>query len=142
MIEASELTERYGGTTAVHSLSFTIAPGTVTGFLGPNGAGKSTTMRMIMGLDRPTSGTAPSTESPTGSTVPRYARSAPCSTPVPCTPAAAPAHTCEATMARPAWAWMAMPDTWWATVSWSSRASCSRSRALAWSMSRMRILVR
>ena len=42
----------------MHSLSFTIAPGTVTGFLGPNGAGKSTTMRMIMGLDRPTSGTA------------------------------------------------------------------------------------
>ncbi|HEX3206641.1 MAG TPA: ATP-binding cassette domain-containing protein, partial [Propionibacteriaceae bacterium] len=41
----------------MHSLSFTIAPGTVTGFLGPNGAGKSTTMRMIMGLDRPTSGT-------------------------------------------------------------------------------------
>ena len=41
----------------MHSLSFTIAPGTVTGFLGPNGAGKSTTMRMIMGLDRPTPGT-------------------------------------------------------------------------------------
>ena len=58
MIEARELTKRYGDTTAVHSLSFTIAPGTVTGFLGPNGAGKSTTMRMIMGLDRPTSGTA------------------------------------------------------------------------------------
>jgi ABC-type cobalamin/Fe3+-siderophores transport system ATPase subunit len=57
MIEARELTKRYGDTTAVHSLSFTIAPGTVTGFLGPNGAGKSTTMRMIMGLDRPTSGT-------------------------------------------------------------------------------------
>ena len=57
MIEAREFTKRYGGTTAVHSLSFTIAPGTVTGFLGPNGAGKSTTMRMIMGLDRPTSGT-------------------------------------------------------------------------------------
>src|ERR671933_348157 len=57
MIEACELTKRYGDTTAVHSLSFTIAPGTVTGFLGPNGAGKSTTMRMIMGLDRPTSGT-------------------------------------------------------------------------------------
>jgi ABC-2 type transport system ATP-binding protein len=47
MIEAHELTKRYGDTTAVHSLSFTIAPGTVTGFLGPNGAGKSTTMRMI-----------------------------------------------------------------------------------------------
>lgn len=57
MIEARELTKRYGDTTAVHSLGFTIAPGTVTGFLGPNGAGKSTTMRMIMGLDRPTSGT-------------------------------------------------------------------------------------
>ena len=57
MIEARELTKRCGDTTAVHSLSFTIAPGTVTGFLGPNGAGKSTTMRMIMGLDRPTSGT-------------------------------------------------------------------------------------
>ena len=40
----------------MHSLSFTFAPSTVTGFLGPNGAGKSTTMRMIMGLDRPTSG--------------------------------------------------------------------------------------
>src|SRR5436190_23588508 len=57
MIEAHELTKRYGDTTAVHSLSFTIAPGTVTGFLGPNGAGKPTTMRMIMGLDRPTPGT-------------------------------------------------------------------------------------
>lgn len=57
MIEAHELTKRYGDTTAVSGLSFTIAPGSVTGFLGPNGAGKSTTMRMIMGLDRPTSGT-------------------------------------------------------------------------------------
>jgi ABC-2 type transport system ATP-binding protein len=57
MIQARELTKRYGDTTAVHSLSFTIARGTVTGFLGPNGAGKSMTMRMIMGLDRPTSGT-------------------------------------------------------------------------------------
>ena len=43
MIEAHELTKRYGDTTAVHTLSFTIAPGTVTGFLGPNSAGKSTT---------------------------------------------------------------------------------------------------
>ena len=57
MIEAHELTKRYGAKTAVDTISFTIAPGTVTGFLGPNGAGKSTTMRMIMGLDRPTSGT-------------------------------------------------------------------------------------
>jgi ABC-2 type transport system ATP-binding protein len=57
MIEAHELTKRYGDKTAVDGISFTIAPGSVTGFLGPNGAGKSTTMRMIMGLDRPTSGT-------------------------------------------------------------------------------------
>src|SRR5215210_9418592 len=57
MIEAFELTKRYGDKTAVDHISFTIPPGSVTGFLGPNGAGKSTTMRMIMGLDRPTSGT-------------------------------------------------------------------------------------
>jgi ABC-2 type transport system ATP-binding protein len=58
MIEAIGLTKRYGTTVAVDDLSFTIAPGRVTGFLGPNGAGKSTTMRMILGLDRPTSGRA------------------------------------------------------------------------------------
>ena len=58
MIEVRELTKRYGTTTAVDSLTFVVRPGIVTGFLGPNGAGKSTTMRMIMGLDRPTSGTA------------------------------------------------------------------------------------
>ncbi|MPV38099.1 ABC transporter ATP-binding protein [Georgenia subflava] len=56
MIEAHDLTKRYGAKTAVDGISFTIEPGTVTGFLGPNGAGKSTTMRMIVGLDRPTSG--------------------------------------------------------------------------------------
>jgi ABC-2 type transport system ATP-binding protein len=56
MIEAQELTKRYGDTLAVDGLTFTVRPGTVTGFLGPNGAGKSTTMRMIVGLDRPTSG--------------------------------------------------------------------------------------
>jgi len=58
MIEVHELTKRYGAKTAVDGLSFTVKPGIVTGFLGPNGAGKSTTMRVIMGLDRPTSGTA------------------------------------------------------------------------------------
>ena len=58
MIEIAELTKRYGGTVAVDGLSFTVRPGQVTGFLGPNGAGKSTTMRMIVGLDRPDSGTA------------------------------------------------------------------------------------
>ncbi|MBX9421119.1 MULTISPECIES: ATP-binding cassette domain-containing protein [Streptomyces] len=56
MIEVDELTKRYGATTAVDSLCFTVRPGLVTGFLGPNGAGKSTTLRMILGLHRPTSG--------------------------------------------------------------------------------------
>ncbi|MFD7984022.1 ATP-binding cassette domain-containing protein [Kitasatospora indigofera] len=56
MIEAHRLTKRYGEKTAVDGLDFTVRPGTVTGFLGPNGAGKSTTMRMIIGLDAPTSG--------------------------------------------------------------------------------------
>ncbi len=56
MIEARELTKTYGEKLAVDSLSFTVRPGVVTGFLGPNGAGKSTTMRMMLGLDRPTSG--------------------------------------------------------------------------------------
>jgi ABC-2 type transport system ATP-binding protein len=56
MIEIRALTKRYGSTTAVSDLTFTVQPGTVTGFLGPNGAGKSTTMRMILGLDQPTSG--------------------------------------------------------------------------------------
>jgi ABC-2 type transport system ATP-binding protein len=56
MIEVKDLGKRYGDKIAVDSLSFTVRPGVVTGFLGPNGAGKSTTMRMIMGLDRPTSG--------------------------------------------------------------------------------------
>ncbi len=57
MIEAKGLSKRYGSTTAVDDITFTVAPGKVTGFLGPNGAGKSTTMRMIVGLDRPSAGT-------------------------------------------------------------------------------------
>ena len=56
MIEAKNLTKKYGDKTAVEDLTFTVQPGIVTGFLGPNGAGKSTTMRMILGLDAPTSG--------------------------------------------------------------------------------------
>jgi ABC-2 type transport system ATP-binding protein len=56
MIEAHQLTKRYGEKAAVDQLDFTVKPGSVTGFLGPNGAGKSTTMRMIIGLDAPTSG--------------------------------------------------------------------------------------
>jgi ABC-2 type transport system ATP-binding protein len=58
LIEAHELTKRFGDKVAVDHLSFTVEPGRVTGFLGPNGAGKSTTMRLICGLDRPNSGTA------------------------------------------------------------------------------------
>jgi len=56
MIELSGLTKRYGQKVAVDNLTFTVRPGIVTGFLGPNGAGKSTTMRMMLGLDRPTAG--------------------------------------------------------------------------------------
>ena len=58
MIQVTHLTKHYGTTTAVDDLSFDVRPGIVTGFLGPNGAGKSTTMRIILGLDRPSGGTA------------------------------------------------------------------------------------
>lgn len=57
-ITISNVTKRYGGKTAVENVSFTAQPGRVTGFLGPNGAGKSSTLRILLGLDRPTSGTA------------------------------------------------------------------------------------
>ena len=58
MIEVAGLTKRYGSTTAVRELNFTVRPGIVTGFLGPNGSGKSTTMRLILGLDAPDAGRA------------------------------------------------------------------------------------
>ncbi|MFJ4184497.1 ATP-binding cassette domain-containing protein [Kitasatospora sp. NPDC089509] len=58
MIEVNELTKRYGRRTVVDHLDFTVRPGHVTGFLGPNGAGKSTTLRMVLGLNAPTSGAA------------------------------------------------------------------------------------
>ncbi|NMO03292.1 ATP-binding cassette domain-containing protein [Gordonia sp. TBRC 11910] len=57
MIEVDHLCKRYGKSLAVDDVTFTVRPGMITGFLGPNGAGKSTTMRMILGLDQPTSGT-------------------------------------------------------------------------------------
>ncbi|MFF3732353.1 ATP-binding cassette domain-containing protein [Streptomyces sp. NPDC002476] len=57
-IDVHELTKEYGTTRAVDRLTFSVRPGRVTGFLGPNGAGKSTTMRLVLGLDRPTAGTA------------------------------------------------------------------------------------
>src|SRR3954466_10552509 len=56
MIDVDHLSKRYGETLAVDDLSFTIRPGQATGFLAPNGAGKSTTMRMIVGLDKPSAG--------------------------------------------------------------------------------------
>ncbi len=58
MIEVTELRKRYGPVTALDGMTFTARPGQVTGFAGPNGAGKSTTLRVILGLDRPDSGTA------------------------------------------------------------------------------------
>jgi ABC transporter len=58
MIELHGLTKRYGPTLALDDLSFRVQPGKVTGFLGPNGAGKSTSMRMVLGVDRPTAGHA------------------------------------------------------------------------------------
>jgi ABC-2 type transport system ATP-binding protein len=58
VIEVDQLTKRFGAVTALDGLSFAVRPGTVTGFLGPNGAGKTTTMRVILGLEAPTSGTA------------------------------------------------------------------------------------
>lgn len=57
-IEIAGLTKRFGAVTAVDDLTFTVEPGRVTGFLGPNGAGKTTTLRTLLGLERPTSGTA------------------------------------------------------------------------------------
>ncbi|MET7385806.1 ATP-binding cassette domain-containing protein [Streptomyces sp. NPDC005529] len=57
-IDVHELTKEYGGRRGVDHLTFSVLPGRVTGFLGPNGAGKSTTMRLVLGLDRPNSGTA------------------------------------------------------------------------------------
>ncbi|MEU3494209.1 ATP-binding cassette domain-containing protein [Kitasatospora cineracea] len=58
MIEIRDLTKEYDGRRVVDGLAFRVEPGRVTGFLGPNGAGKSTTLRMVLGLDRPTSGAA------------------------------------------------------------------------------------
>ena len=57
MIEVDRLSKRYGQVTVVEGLSFTVPDGSITGFLGPNGAGKSTTMRCLLGLHKPTTGT-------------------------------------------------------------------------------------
>src|SRR5690242_1687910 len=57
-IEVTGLRKRFGATVALDGMSFSVAPGQVTGFIGPNGAGKSTTMRVILGLDAPDEGSA------------------------------------------------------------------------------------
>ncbi len=77
MIEATNLSKRYGDTVAVDDLSFTVEAGHVTGFLGPNGSGKSTTMRMIVGLDAPTSGRVSVGGGAYGRSTSRCTRSAP-----------------------------------------------------------------
>ncbi len=89
MITLDSVTRRYGDFTAVDHVSFTAQPGRVTGFLGPNGAGKSTTMRIIVGLTRPTTGSATvSGRRYVDLPNPGHARSACCSTRPPSTPGA------------------------------------------------------
>ena len=95
MIEAQNLTKRYGEKTAVDDLTFTVKPGMVTGFLGPNGSGKSTTMRLILGLDAPSGGDGDrGREGATGTSPPLSTRSGCSSRPARCTPAARPITTC------------------------------------------------
>ena len=94
MIDIKGLTRTYGDKTVVEDLTFTVQPGVVTGFLGPNGAGKSTTMRMLLGLERPTPAPPPSTATTTAHCPHPRTRSASCSTPVPGTRDGPPATTC------------------------------------------------
>ncbi len=93
MILIEQLTKRYGAHTAVDSVSFAVHPGTVTGFLGPNGAGKSTTLRMLVGLTPPSSGTSSVLGVPYASLPNPGRRSGCCSTPRRNIPAA-PAGRC------------------------------------------------
>ena len=102
MIEVRDLSKRYGDKLAVDHLTFTVRPGMVTGFLGPNGAGKSTTMRMILGLDRPTTGTATVNGKPYRDHARRCARSARSSRRARSTPAARPTRTSSPSARRTA----------------------------------------
>jgi ABC-2 type transport system ATP-binding protein len=116
MIQVQGLTKRYGDKVAVEDLSFVVQPGRVTGFLGPNGAGKSTTMRLILGLDAPTRGSATVNGKPTASTPRPWVRSPGCWRPARSTPAAAPTTTCWPSprpAASPAPGWMRW-SSWWA----------------------------
>ena len=126
MIVARGLTKAFGPKIAVDGLSFTVEPGRVTGFLGPNGAGKSTTMRMVLGLDRPTAGSVTVNGHSYAARRRRCVRWARCSRPGRCTPGGRRATTCAgwppATASRPGgsvrrstWsAWMPSPTSGWA----------------------------
>ena len=101
MIEVTGLSKRYGEKVAVDDLSFTIKPGVVTGFLGPNGAGKSTTMRLILGLDAPTSGHRDRQRQAVPRSAPRRCtRSARCLRRARSTPAAPATTTCSRSRRR------------------------------------------
>ena len=94
-VEIRDLHKRFGSVNAVNGLSFDVAPGRVTGFLGPNGAGKSTTLRALLGLIRPTAGTATfGGRRYERARAPEHRRSARCSRTPPSTPAAPRATTC------------------------------------------------
>ncbi|NNU28585.1 ATP-binding cassette domain-containing protein [Isoptericola sediminis] len=93
MIEMSRMTRTDGHKRAVDDISFVAPPCSVTGILGPNGAGKSTTMRMIMGLDRPDSGTATIKGKPLADHVAPKRAAGRCSRPSPCHRAGPPATT-------------------------------------------------
>ena len=93
-IEVTGLRKRFGPAQALDGMTFTVAPGQVTGFVGPNGAGKSTTMRVILGLDAADEGTALIGGQPYHGCGTRSATSARCSTRPRCSRAAARATTC------------------------------------------------
>ena len=107
MIEVEDLTKSYGRFTAVDHVTFTAAPGRVTGFLGSNGAGKSTTMRMIVGLTRPTSGRANVSGRHFADLTDPDARSVSCSTPPPSPPGGPGARSSPSRSAR----WACPPGT-------------------------------
>ena len=100
MIEARDLSKHYGDKLAVDHLSFTVEPGQVTGFLGPNGAGKSTTMRLILGLDRPDTGSATIAGRPYRELPEPCVRSGRCWRPRRCTPVAPRTTTCSCSRRR------------------------------------------
>ena len=119
-IVVAGLTKTYGTLPAVDDLSFTVEPGTITGFLGPNGAGKTTTLRMLLGLITPDAGTATISGHPYRALPPPTTRSARSWRPPASTPPAAAATTCASTAPSTA----THPSA--PTRSWNSWASPTR----------------